>query len=244
MSDTYEYVITASGLKRRTTSETDIDINQAIIDQISAAVARKSVNLLPMKIIDPENGHNASVTVMPGGVTVWSLPLVKLTLKTFYQSKDGVVFPVFDDPTSPSLPLEWAVPSNMFLVFAVLLDTGMNCTKQYLVAFDSSGRTYKLPLSNLYDDCALCSGPYRGRSGSQVESLTNALNQLRNGEWQKDLYSSDAKKRKCTRALFSFKVEEKGFSQIPSAEDWTKSCEKFGNDFVTANIINHASNPF
>lgn len=238
MPDIYEYVIKADGLVRRRIIEDPIDINAAIVDQIAAAVSRKSMKVMPMKIIDPENANDASLTMLPGGYSVWSLPLVKLPLKTFYQSKDGTVFPVFDDTTSPQLALEWIIPSNMFVVLAVQLDSRMDCIKQYLVAFDANSRTYKLPLSNLYDDCALCSGTYKGRSGNQVEALTNAMNQLRNGEWQKDLYQGDAAKRKRTRDLFSFKVEEKGFSQIHYPKDWTTLCDKVANDFVTSNIIN------
>lgn len=238
MSEVFEYVIKSDGLKRRRIVEDDIDINAAIVNQISAAVSRKTKKVMPMKIIDPENANDASLTVLPGNTTVWSLPLVKLPLKTFYQSKDGTVFPVFDDTTSPQLALEWVIPSNMFVVLAVQLDSRMDCLKQYLVAFDANSRTYKLPLSNLYDDCALCSGIYKGKSANQVEALTNALNQLRNGEWQKDLYQGDAANRRRTRDLFSFKVEEKGFSQIPHPKDWTALCDKVANDFVTSNIIN------
>lgn len=244
MSESYEYVIKAEGLKRRKIIEDDLDINAAIIDQLSASVSRKSIAVMPMKIIDPENGNNASMTALAGNMTVWSLPLVKLPLKTFYQSKDGVAFPAFDDATSPVLALEWVPPPNLYLVLAVVLDVNRLCSMQYLVAFDQQSRSYKLPLSNLYDDCKLCSGQYKGGSDSQVEALTNALNQLHKGEWQKDLYAGDAANRKRTRDLFSFKVEEKGFSQIPPEKDWTKACEKVANDFVTANIINHAQLPF
>ena len=237
MENNYEYIIKPGGLVRRETTEQPIDINASIIEQLASNVSRKATKVFPMKLIDPENEGIAGVTIMSGGVTCWSLPLQKIQIKTFYQTKDGVVFPVFDDTTSPELDLEWVVPQGLYLTLAVMLEGNMHATSQYLVAWDSSQRIYRLPISNLYADCKLCWGKYKSTATCHVEALAEAVANFYKSPWQKDLYDADAEKRKKTRSLFRFKVEEKGFSQLPRDGEWTSLCEKIGNDFITENIF-------
>lgn len=232
-----EYVIKAEGLVRRTITEQPLDLTTAIVDQISAGVARKCTYLFPMKMVDPDNSWNASAVFGAGNITTWSLPLQKITLNTFFQSKDGTVFPVFDDTTSPKLSLEWKVPDSMYLVLGVVLDQYRSCLNQYLVAFDSGNRAYRLPLSNLCADCKLCFGKYKSEASTHIEALTLAVTQFHKGDWNKDLYETDGEKRKRTRQMFSFKVEDKAFPQI-NPENWVSLSEKVANDFITNNIIN------
>jgi hypothetical protein len=132
--------------------------------------------------------------------------------------------------------MEWVAPPGMAIVLGVALDDSWRCQNQYLVAFDANGRQYQMPLSNLYADCRLCSGKYSQRASSAIDALSGALTQFRSGNWNSDLYSSST--RNNTRALFGFKVEEKGFSQI-EVNDWAAKCNKIANEFISANIINH-----
>lgn len=240
MASTKEYIVKngGTGLVVRTITEQDIEILPNIVDHFASAVVRHIHDALPMKAILPEADGNVSMVALPGHQTVWSMRLTKLPLKTNYQSKDGVLWPVFDDSTSPMLTMDWTPPANMGLVLAVTLSGEKLPVMQHLVAFDlATNRSYRLPLSNLYEDCKLCHGKYPGKPTTHLEALVLAINQFNNSNWNADLYNADASKRKNTKALFSFKAEKDSFPQQPVAESWMNSCEKIANDYVTNNIM-------
>lgn len=241
MSTKYEFLITDQGLEKRTITSVPIDINQAIIEQISATAAKVVPRIFPMKFLEPEADSFVGAVFGSNGASYWTMPIEKLPLKTFFQAKDGELWPVFDDSTSPMLSLEWRPPANCYLRLVVSLTNKNACMEQHLIAFDTDGRPYKMPLSNLYDDCRLCHGKYTDNPITHAQALAAALKQFREGNWNADLYGGSAEKRKKTKAMFTFKAEKDGFNQGEPNANWTVLCDRVSTAFITSNVINPAT---
>ena len=159
--------------------------------------------------------------------------------------KDKLLHPQFIEKNAaeselPLFPARWVVPGNMRLVFASKIygfTTGnpksAPDSSNWLMAFDDQMRVWKLPVPNLYDDSALCMGPFNG-SARDIQSASRlAFEQFIKSDWNKDLMNGA---NEHSDALFKFRAGEKEVECVPFVGDWTKHCPMRVATAVTAII--------
>lgn len=231
------YKITSDGqlLQVEQTSR-PINIEGDVINQLSRDVVRRVKNVIPMPCItgDAKDAGCASLSISATSRII-NMPLFELNLNTVYLLDGAVLYPSFD-AEGPIMPMVWKAPAEMRMVLTVLLNDALVDLAQYLTAFDREGRSYRMPLSNLYEDCKLCAGANLQPHGNNlVEAAARAWNQFKLSNWQKDLYaSSGADGRAATRNLFRFLPSNGGFVQQPIVGgDWRAHCKKVAVDIIT-----------
>lgn len=186
-------------------------------------------------------------------MTVYTIPLHKLPLRARFLIKDGILAPEFANKGPNSLhqaiQLEWLPVAGMriFLMVTVSNTSIISAAKgrpvtsdQHLFAMDSAGRTYRLPTSNCFENCTLCTGIHRTDGASHIDCLNGAVNQFMTSEWQHDLAERGGVcSVQNSQSLFRYKpLEPDGFEQLPPlTADWTKYCVKVSNEFITSNMV-------
>ena len=146
--------------------------------------------------------------------------------------------PVFDG-SYPIIRNEWVVPQNMYLYLTAHITNTMECVEQHLVAVDSYRKTWRLPVSNLYQDCRLCPGRFDAIGRDIIEVLNKVWSQFMNGSWNADLYGdSTSMRRSGTKALFTYDITNSATTQQAPPKNWQDCCEKAATDFIT-NYINY-----
>jgi len=231
------YVITEGGelLYVQQTSH-PIDVTQQIIDNLCRDTVRRVKNVIPMSCItgDPKSPGCASLTIGASSRLV-NMPIFSLNLSTVYLLDGEVLYPSFDSE-GPVMPMVWEVPSDMRVFLTVMLSDTLIDLAQYLTAFDPEGRSYRLPLSNLYEDCKLCAGANDIAQGANlVAAAARAWNQFKLSNWQKDLYASQGDAgRLATKSMFRFLPKNEGFEQQRVlGGDWRAHCKKVAVDIIT-----------
>lgn len=175
--------------------------------------------------------EGVSVSVSQDGVSI-SKRLPTLELNTYFRPiKRGedlvALVPVFAAPGA-EMKFTWVPPDNMGLYFIGRWDT--RATSQslafiepmfYLVAKDLRvGKTYLLPLPNLYDDAKICLGSgVRFKGVPALSQLQNAITQLQTTSWNVDLLRDVAQQ---TEGLFRYDANGK---QMPPVQAWTQLCK-------------------
>ncbi len=147
---------------------------------------------------------------------------------------DKVLVPVFigkEGDTSEYIaaaPL-WKVPEDMVLLFGSKI---YNCDDMrnapatshdqscWLIAYDKEKRAYKLPISNVYDDCAICMGKFEGTAPTASEAFGMALKQFNASDWNADLAGGTGN----SDSLFRFKTKKDETETLAPSEHWTKLC--------------------
>lgn len=230
--------VTPQGVERVEITRTTIDVGQQIAEQFASGVIRKVDRVA---YIGGSFGFSGMATNKCDEIW-WTVQVVKLVINAPFIVIDDVVSPSFDG-TGPSVRLEWEVPETIRLRLSVCTITnrhGINAGDQYLHAFDSVGIAYRLPVSNVYEDCRVCSGKFNSESSSHAESLKLALDQFERSPWNIDLYGASDKERKNTQRMFRFKPDKDKFEQLPmmigSNYHWTSLCESVAN-VITNNYI-------
>lgn len=238
------FVLTPTGgLSRWDLSKTDLNLTQSITDQFCTGVVRQLADAFPMSLIEPSHKDLPStvgICTMQKNYSVASMPIISIPLAAPFAVEGDQMYPEFDRP-HPISKLEWVIPRDcMGLVLAITLDYNYCCTEQLLVARDANGRHFRLPLSNLYADCKLCSGRYSDQVGAAnvFEACKAAWAQFKNSNWNADLYTdATPERRSATRKLFSYTVREHGIEQNPVGMDWTTLCEKVATEHITNYLI-------
>lgn len=239
MKSITEFVFTSSGeLERRDIAISNIDFNSAIASQIAASVGVKIRSVITMKHLGFDGEMHVSACVTPLS-TLWTVPLEQIMIDAPFQCKDGVLWPALGNPDLSNMTMWWKVPPGMRVFLGINVgNMKFESISQFLIALDSGNRQYRLPLSNTYEDCVLCTGKYPGQTGcaSHIDAVRAAVSQFFKGKWQHDLYQTTEVKN--TRALFSFKVDGDKTTQMwDGTLDWTKHCNKCGNTFLLNNLI-------
>lgn len=231
-----------SRLERWSISRQEMNINDAIIEPLTTNLSRICKNVMPMSAVSPDALGNVSMSTMSQGQSVFSMPVFKMSLNTrFASDSNGILTPVFEAPDGPTLPIFWIPPTTMKLVLSIILGPKFENMNQYLTAHDKQGRLWRLPLSNLYQDCRLCPGiADYSRSQNCLDSLKVAWEQFRNSKWNQDLYADSTDgRRRATNKMFRFKPNDSDFTQLPLDAEWTDLCEKIGNEFLKNNVAPH-----
>lgn len=239
MSHEVEFVLSDTGWKRREIATKEVPIDQTLIDALGAVVKRRASRIMPMSIIDNDSKSFIGMSLLGGNQAVFTMPIEKMNLTAPFavNKKEERFYPAFDSH-EVVMPMIWVPPAGMKLSLMVIVSAGFACSTQYLVATDNEMRLWRLPLSNLYQECRLCSGTFTGTSDSYSGALALALNQFKKSNWNSDLYTdaSDAR-RAATYELFSYKVNGDQFIQQAPKGAWSTYCEKVSNEFISSNIV-------
>lgn len=241
-----EYVIRPEGAFRRDLTETPIQLTDTIAEQFTEGVTRKVGHVLTYG----GNFGSVGLTITKPNYMTFSVQVVTLPLRCHCNVEAKVMVPVFDNKECPMLPMQWKVPNGMRAVLVVnvswdphaltYVNTGADW--QYLVAFDNQNRTYRLPLSNLFEDCKLCHNIGNVHGPTAMDVVRKACEQFEKSEWNDHLYKdATPERRQSTKQMFRWKPTDDTFQQLPmelpSGKDWTALCSKVAIDKLTSIII-------
>jgi len=227
------FVITEkSEMERWDIARRKININQAMLDGLTANLIRTVRGVMPMNAIVKDSPGFADIAIGPSGYSVTRMPIYDLPLTAPYAIEGATTFPAFDGPHPVSAQV-WHVPSTMNLYLCAHCSNSFECIEQHLVAIDSERRMWRLPLSNLYADCRLCAGRFSASGDSLMTICQRVMVQFQNSNWNQDLYNdATALRRNCTKALFTFDVSNEKITQRTPPKNWQSLCEKASTDFL------------
>lgn len=228
-----EFVLTEDGLCKRVIQDTPIQVTQDVLEQLSAARTAVSKRVAFVRHWE-ESLCGISVN---GNYTNWTVPLTHLNIRAPMRAlADKVFVPMFTASEDPVLTMRWEPLPGMRLIAYVSVNCGgaahgkFSAENMWLIALDSRGSQYRLPLSNLYDDCRVCTGQDGPSTGDcQVKVVSNMLVTFANSEFRNDLW----KDANATHSFFRWKAEKDGFVQLPPANntEWSGWCMKVALNF-------------
>ncbi len=244
-----EFVFKENGdCVKRTVSEHPIEINPDIEKLFQANAAFRLSNVADFgQLCDKSFGPASLSTRLMEQTIHWSIHIHTLHLNTaFVLNGDKELVPAFDQfkDESKVMSIPWTPPIDMKLVLGISVNNAVSVNnadgvyragKHYLIAYDSHKRTWRLPLSNLYDHLELCHGQNPVKYATSMEAVCDSLKRFRSSLWNADLFG-DFQKFK-TPLMFRFKPNDKGFEQMPTNANWTAFCEKVSNDFINTNFM-------
>lgn len=243
---TNEFVIRPDGsIVKRTTSEAPINILPAIAQAFQTDVRVRLDNVMNLAELGEPLFGMASLNVTAKTRQMWwSVSVRTLNLHTHFVLVKDKMLPDFSAQSGTEMEIQWQVPDeDMSVVLGIQMTMDRDGTyvlgKHYLVAYDRSKRTYRLPLSNLYDHCELCHGQSLEPHASMVAALMTGLKQFRGSLWNKDL--NGAFQQSNAPLLFRWKPDNTGFVQLPSERPWPELCQKVANDIITNELTNPKS---
>lgn len=226
-SNSYHFEIFPDGMAQKVeVRRYDIDLTAEVAESLAAGRFIKIPNLFPTR------WGNAGVAIADAKNVYWTFAMASLPLKAPFRAINGVVVPNFGGSNDPVIALEWKVPSDMKL--RALVWTSIHGTYHFIVsrawlfAFDTYESTYRLPLGNLYDECRLCLGQATISGTNHLDAAINGMNQVQNGVWNADLWSTVNE----TQKLFRFKPTNDSFSQEEPLTHWPALCTKVGNAII------------
>jgi len=153
----------------------------------------------------------------------WRLYPERLIIDAPFMVHQGHTVPVFKEPAgSTRMRLTWTPPASMLLRLLISSNQGFEHQKTWMFALDGSGKTYRLPIANLFEDCGVCLGKSGyGYGDTGMQFLKNVLTQYETAPYNADLayYEND------TIKMFRWQPEGSGFKVIPPEGDWTKLCQ-------------------
>jgi hypothetical protein len=169
--------------------------------------------------------------------TIWSVSIDRLPLKARFRVSNGVLVPMFASTTEMEMPLVWQVPKEVRLVFVVrteLSDDSVRVGGNWLFAFSQDNNGFRLPLPNLHDDCALCTGQFENSYDSALECIVASLHQFSQSKWNADLMRTVAQSQK----FFRFRPTNETFTTLAiEAADWTTLCDKVSTAIMDRVIL-------
>ncbi len=209
------------------------DITQCILNQIASE--RSLLIKDAFKIAD----WNINLVIKNEGMhAICRLPSLNLTAH-YTTNSEKILVPVFmkeNDERAANhvlIPAVWDIPDGMRLMFsAAVADWNTDDLPQtfpnqccHLVAFNSSGQAWQLPLPNLFDDCSVCMGQFNGRGPTIQDAVGLALGQLHKSSWNSDLVEGKVPQ---SQSLFRFKMTDKAVECVPLADGvkWESFCKK------------------
>ena len=217
-----EYILKQDGgFYQRDIAEVEVELGDAFVAALGANRVTQIYNLHPL----PGMG-NAHLTVT-NKIDYWCVNLPRIVLKCPWRLSGEFLVPEFGNTDLPVMNLEWVPNKNESLKLLLLLgivQEDLSFHGMWFFAKDNNGATWRLPLPNLHDDCAVCSGI---RDRLFFSSLTDGLGKLLDifdrAPWNADLWKS----AEHTQAFFRFKPGPSAtFIQQPVHGDWQKHCLK------------------
>ncbi len=239
-TESYFAIDQTGGLQHVEQIVRSVELNDKFMEAMSKNVARSAKAVMTMAELTNNKSMPGAVniTLAPGNRVV-NMPLFTIPLTTVWLMDDkGVLYPAFDSD-GPSMPIVWTVPPDMMVILSAVMNDANQEVCQFLTAFDGNMRCWRLPLSNLYEDCKLCPGSNTDQTPnySMFHGALKVWSQFQRSIWQKDLYGSQGDAgRKATRSLFRMTAVDKGFNQLEHLGSWQDHCKKIAVDFITQNI--------
>lgn len=219
--ETTEIIIRENGtLIERVIRERDLEAEQSVFDALTSEVTRTLRNVVTIPEWGVAHG-NAGLSD-----TIWSIAIDRIPLHARFRLINGVLVPVFASSADHEMPLVWRVPDSVRVVFVVRTEfhaDHITVAGNWLFAFDNDDRGYRLPLSNLHDDCLICTGNFADRYNSAGEAICASLEQFHKSKWNADLMRTVEESQK----FFRFHPTNESFETLPIlAADWTTLCSK------------------
>jgi len=231
-------VLSGSKSQRWDIIKTDINIEDDIKAEIAADVTAIISSVVDASFISDGYFGHAAVRCDQHGDSFWTVRVTKMAINAPFESVGDAMCPKFADKDAPCLSVDWTPPLNMKLTLVMNITGCYHISNQWLVARDPSLRMWKLPISNLYEDCRLCPGSASTSADTAMGSLKMGLTQFIKSQWNSDLYDpSNESLMSGTRNLFRFKPLNDGFEQLPIIGDWENSCVKIGNTALEESIV-------
>lgn len=219
---------------------TPIDLIPALEQAFQSSATFKMANVVDFSHIGLPLFGRACLTCSAANTESvwWSIRVRTLNLRTKFSLQDGVLTPVFAG-NDASMEMVWLPPDDMRLVLGITMQVnsrGCLLGKHYLVAYDKTGATWRLPLANLYDHLELCHGQDHIYHPTMIAAASEGLKAFVNSVWNADLNGEFQRER--APKLFRWRPINTGFDQIPiEASHWTMLCEKASSDIVTTNMM-------
>lgn len=231
------FVITdKSEMERWDITRSKININNAMIEGLTANLVRTAPDILPMTLIEKDLPGGIGIALGPKGMFVARMQLAKLPMHAPFLVEGPSMSPVFDGQY-PYMKQEWLVPENMRLYLAVMCSPTMDCLDQFLVAIDAERRTWRLPVSNLYAECRLCAGRFDCHGKDLVDLLKKVWTQFNSSMWNSDLFGdSSPTRRSSSKLLFAYDISNEKITQRTPPKKWQDLCEKAATEFITQYI--------
>lgn len=227
-----EIIIRDNGtITERTIRERDLQAEAEVLETLTAEVARKIRNVLPI----PDWGvAHANVGLND---TLWSVPIDHIPLKARFKVINGVLVPMFASATDLEMPLIWRAPKEVrlaFVVRTVCQGDHLTLDGNWLFAFNQDNNGFRLPLPNLHDECSICTGQFEDSHDTALAAIGASLNQFNQSKWNSDLMRTVAQSQK----FFRFRPTNEGFETLPiEAADWTTLCDKVSTAIMDRVIL-------
>jgi hypothetical protein len=208
-------------VKRVTTSINDISIPDEIIDRLASKNDRRIRQVMLADKV-PLN------LVSSGRYSYYTMRIRNLALRCPFKMVRDVMVPILNSETAPIISLNWIMPPDMksFLLFQTWFNSDsywITLDKVWLLTFSTDNLCWRLPLGNLYDDSAVCTGIEIYSRPTAQECISDCLSQFSNSVWNSDLW----KDTEYTQRMFRFFPTNDGFKQAPiEAPLWTSLCRK------------------
>lgn len=240
------FVIDVDGkIFRQTTTKDEIDPGAALAMAFAKGVKTKIRGICEI----PGYGVANACIEQETGHQYWSLEINEIVFKTSFRTvevKEGhrELVPDFKVTSSEEISIPWdknaamaSQGSDLHIMFMAHIKPGVStfqCGKNYLVAMDAKGATYRLPTSNVYNHGELCCGSFSSTSMTAAGSFRLALDQFRAAPWNADLTTSTNYEH--ISNFFHFKPMEKGFQTMPIKGKWQTACQKISTP-IFANVV-------
>lgn len=221
-----EYALLDTGaVSRRTITEQVLDVSSDIMEKF----AKKSVRKLANFVVLPEWGPvHLAITE---STSCFSLDIATLPIKAPWRLVGEVMVPIFNSKTDPIMTMLWTPPADMKLKCVVRVmphtqrETPIAFAGQWVFAMDHRGNAYRIPISNLHDDCSVCTGMRQPYYTSAMEALLVTLDTYKSSQYNADLWKSID----LTHAMFRMKPVGKTFEAMAPERHWTELCIKVSN---------------
>lgn len=223
-----EHVVREDGrCIRRVTTESEIQIANDVLAQLSAGTWHKVINAWHIK------GYGNVGLATRSNQCYWTVPLQRLIMKAPFKMINGAMVPLFTSSTDPVLSLEWkpAGDIRLFITQHTVPDPAGNHAvgNTYLFAVDKRGNYWKLPLPNLYDDCRVCMGSNGIAYGANAQELfLQLIMNFEESRWNADLWKTVEQ----TQNLFRFEPKNEGFVTLPPTASWTQLSVKVSTEIT------------
>jgi hypothetical protein len=239
MANNTYYRVSNDRVELVTEAVQELPISDEVLQRYSVDRAVKIVALFNEQLVGPGIMRPVAVSVK-GKVVAFSLRLASLPIRTRFTTKDGLMVPDFASASSGSTTFQmtWTVPEGIAVYLMVCVDPStLHTGESWLVAYDANGRCYRLPTSNVYEDCKVCQGKYDGYGTSLLDALIKAYNQFLASEWNADLANYSGEDNQ-SQSMFRFKLlEPDGFETVPPTGTWQSYCKRINNEFINNSII-------
>ena len=233
---TTEFLLRAGGeIVRRTVTEQEIAVPDNLLAQIN-----KDVNIPLHGLVAIDQWGELGLMVSGAKLHYATVPARRIILRTGFDLVDKaekIFVPNFAS-SDPQMELEWTPPEGMTVLILMVLQQHANgefsVPKAFLYALDEKGQYWKLPLSNIYDDGAICEGRPILKLPTMVAAVLDVLQTFDHSRWNRDLWQD----KNMTQAMFRFKALAEGkFETLPPEEKkWQKLCAKIVTE-VQKNIV-------